>query len=344
MRWGIALLLTTGAALAQPAPPPDVPGALPHIARARELAGKDHLKAVALCDPQGTAKFAQYANSAMNQWFEPTKAFDNIYYIGSEFVGVWVIKTSKGLILIDSMGSTEDARDHLVPGLKKLGLDPAQIKYVLVTHGHWDHYGGAQYLADTFGARIGLSEADWQLMARLQPGSPARLDRTPPHKDMVITDGMNLSLGDTTIALHVTPGHTPGTISAIIPARERGKTYPMSLLGGTAFPVTLEPNANGGGLLANSATVRRLAAISRAAGAVGLLNTHVSVDGSSERLHAAARRQPGQPNPFVIGADVVRRHYAIFDECLQAAIARKRAAPNPVIALESARAAATSDE
>jgi hypothetical protein len=78
----------------------------------------------------------------------------------------------------------EDARDRLVPGIKKLGLDPDQIKYVLVTHGHWDHYGGAQYLADTFGARVGLSEADWQLMARLQPGSPARLDRTALHRQL----------------------------------------------------------------------------------------------------------------------------------------------------------------
>ena len=343
MRWGLALLLlTTGAVLAQPASPPEVPAAIPHVERARQLAGKDLTKPLLLCDPQGNAKVIQSAFSGINQWFEPTRAFDNLFYIGNEFVGVWVIKTSKGLILIDSLGSPEDARDHLVPGLKKLGLDPAQIKYVLPTHGHCDHYGGAQYLADTFGARVGLSEADWQLMARLKPGSPARLDRTPPRKDMVITDGQKLTLGDTSIALYVTPGHTPGTISAIIPAREYGRTYPMSLLGGTAFPVTLEPNENGAGLLANSASVRRLAAISRAAGAVGLLNTHVSVDGSSERLHAAANRKRGQPNPFMIGADVVRRHYAIFDECLQAAIARKRAAP--VTALESRRGAATSAE
>jgi metallo-beta-lactamase class B len=342
MRWGLGLLLlTTGVVLAQPTPPTDVPTAIPHIERARQLARTDLTKSLRLCDAQGTAKFAQNADAAMKQWFEPTRAFDNLFYIGSEFVGVWVVKTSAGLILIDSLGSAEDARDHLVPGLRKLGLDPAQIKYVLPTHGHWDHYGGAQYLADTFGARVGLSEADWQLMARLQPGSPARLDRTPPRKDMVITDGQKLTLGDTTITLYVTPGHSPGTVSSIIPAREGGKIYPMSLLGGTAFPVTLEPNENGGGLLANSASVRRLSALSRAAGAVGLLNTHVSVDGSSERLHAAAARKKGQPNPFVIGPDAVRRHYAIFDECLQAAIARKRAT---VTALESARAPATSDE
>lgn len=328
MRWGsgvFALTVAVTGALAQPAAKPDVPAAAAHVERARQLAGKDLTKLLFLCDPNGTAVIGRTFEESSTQWLDPTRVFDNLSFIGTPFVGVWVIKTSQGLILFDSLGSPEDARDRLVPGLRKLGLDPAQIKYVLVTHGHWDHYGGAQYLRDTFGARVGLSEADWQLMARLQPGSPARLDRTPPTKDLVLTDGQKLTLGDTTVTIYVTPGHSPGTISAIIPAREAGKTFPMSLLGGTAFPVTLEPNENGGGLLLNSRSVRRLAKLSRAAGAVGLLNTHVSVDGSLERIQAAAARKPGQPNPFVIGQDAVRRHYATFDECLQAAIERKRA-------------------
>lgn len=326
MRWAFAILATAAAsvALAQSAPPPDVPAALAHVERARKLAGNDLPKPLELCSGNRSISRSFEENAA--KWVEPTRVFDNIFYVGNLFVGVWVIKTSQGLILIDSLGSVEDARDRLVPGIRKLGLDPAQVKYVLVTHGHWDHYGGAPYLARTFGSRIGLSEADWALMAWLQPGSPARLDRDPPKKDLVVTDGQKLTLGDTTITIYVTPGHSPGTISMIIPAREGGRTYPMSLLGGTAFPVTLEPNQNGGGLLLNSQSVRRLARLSREAGAVGLLNTHISNDGSADRMQALAQRKKGQPHPFVIGADAVRRHYAVFDECLQAAIARSRAA------------------
>ena len=322
----LPLLAVAGLVGAQPVPPADVPAAIPHVERARQLAGKDLTKPLFLCQPNATQIFGATVDAAMKHWYEPTRAFDNLFYVGSEFVGVWIIRTSSGLILIDALGSAAEARDRLVPGLRKLGLDPAQIKYVLVTHGHWDHYGGARYLADTFGARVGLSEADWQLMAKLKLGSPALRDVPPPRKDLVVTDGMKLTLGDTTLTLYVTPGHSPGTISAIIPAREGGRTFPLSLLGGTIFPVTLEPNENGGGLLLNSQSVRRLAAASRAAGAVGLLNTHVSVDGSAERIAAAGARSKGQSNPFVIGRDAVARHYAIFDECLQAAIARRRAA------------------
>jgi metallo-beta-lactamase class B len=325
MRRGL-LVLTAVSAISQAQPTSDPPAVQMLVEHAKQLAGEDLTKPLFLCDPNGPAEFITTVEQTSRQWLEPTKVFDNLYYIGSAFVGVWVVSTSEGLILVDALGSEEDARTRLVPGLQKLGLDPAQIKYVLVTHGHWDHYGGAQYLRDTYGARIGLSEADWQLMARLEPGSPARLDRDPPKKDLVVTDGQKLTLGDTSLTIYVTPGHSPGTISMISPAREGGATYPLSLLGGTIFPVTLEPNGRSGGLLANSQSVERLADLSRRAGTVGLLNTHPTVDGSLERIQAAAVRKSGEPNPFVIGQDAVRRHYAIFDLCLQAAIARKRKA------------------
>jgi len=343
MRWGLGVLLATAASVAlaqsaprsdpgaeaaaaimQEAPPADGPAALAHVNRARRLAGKDLPRPLELCN--GNRSIGRSFQENSRTWLEPTKVFDNLYYVGTLFVGVWIVKTSQGLILIDALGSANDARDRLVPGLRKLGLDPAQIKYVLVTHGHWDHYGGAQYLRDNFGARVGLAEPDWHMMSIMPLDGPMLGNQPPPKKDMVITDGQKLTLGDTTVSLYVTPGHSPGTISAIIPVREGGNIYPLSLLGGTAFPVTLEPNPNGGGLLLNSESVRRLARLSRQAGAVGIINTHISNDGSADRLSALAKRQKGQPNPFVIGADAVRRHYGVFDECLQAAIARRRAA------------------
>ena len=213
----------------------------------------------------------------------------------------------------------------------QLGLDPAQIEYVLPTHGHWDHYGGAQYLHDTFGSRTGLSEADWRLMETLPKDNlefrmPEGIYVPPPARDLMLTDGMKLTLGDTTVTIYVTPGHSPGTISALIPVRDGGRTRVLSLLGGTAFPVTLGPSEHGGGLLANSASVGRLARLSKAAGAVGILNTHIDNDGSYQRMQALAARRPGQPHPFVIGADAVARHYGVFDACLKAMAERRRAA------------------
>ena len=65
-------------------------------------------------------------------------------------------------------------REHLEPGLRSLGMDPADIKYALITHGHWDHYGGARYLQERYGTRIGLSAADWDLLDRAPVGGPER--------------------------------------------------------------------------------------------------------------------------------------------------------------------------
>jgi metallo-beta-lactamase class B len=309
--------------------PPDTPASLIHVARARRLAGADLPKPLALCNAR-RAPGSTYAQTR-NNWLEPTQVFDNLYYVGSQFVGVWILDTGEGLILFDALGSEQEARDHLIPGMRKLGLDPEQIKYVLVTHGHWDHYGGAQYLRDTFGARIGLAEADWRLMRTLPAERPEftmpeGLYVPPPEQDLVLTDGMEIPLGGKHVRIYVTPGHSPGTISALIPVRDSGETRILSLLGGTAFPVTLDPSESGGGLLLNSRSVQRLARLSREAGAVGIINTHINNDGSFERMQALRVRQPGQLHPFVIGADTVARHYGVFDECLKAATARRRSA------------------
>ena len=71
-----------------------------------------------------------------NTVIEPTRVFDNLYFIGMTSQNAWAITTSAGIILIDTMNSTEEARDVLVPSMKKVGLDPAQIKFIVISHGH----------------------------------------------------------------------------------------------------------------------------------------------------------------------------------------------------------------
>jgi metallo-beta-lactamase class B len=308
---------------------PDTAASLAHVEQARRLAGDDLPKPLQLCD-QNRGIGGTYAETR-NNWLEPVRVFDNLYFVGSQFVGVWILDTGAGLILFDALGSTEEARDRLIPGMRKLGLDPAQIKYVLPTHGHWDHYGGAQYLHDTFGSRTAMSEADWREMETLPRDSmqlrmPEGIYVPPPKRDMVLTDGTELTLGETTVTIYVTPGHSPGTISALIPVRDGSRTLILSLLGGTAFPITIEPAEHSAGLLAFSDSVERLARLSKEAGAVGIINTHINNDGSHDRMQALAARQPGQRHPFEIGADAVARHYAVIDACLKAATERRRAA------------------
>jgi len=95
---------------------------------------------------------------------EPTKIFDNFYYFGFNTVGGWALTTSAGIILIDTLNSAEDAEKVIVPSLQKLGLDPTQIKYIIVQHGHADHFGGALYLQDKYNARVVMGAADWEII------------------------------------------------------------------------------------------------------------------------------------------------------------------------------------
>jgi metallo-beta-lactamase class B len=309
---------------------PDPPAAKAHVDRARILAGSDFEHSLFLCDPQGTLTIAQAALQGSDHWLPPTWAFDDLGYVGNEFVGVWVLRTGAGLILFDSGESTAEVQAHILPGLKQLGLDPAAIRFIVVTHGHWDHYGGAKYLQETYGSRIAMSAEDWDLIDRLPPGSierapmfgADRADRPPPRRDMVVHDGDRLTLGGKSVVLYVTPGHTPGTLSALIPVTLRGQPHMLSLLGGTAFPRTLDPTDTMGGLRAFSQSVERLSKLSQNAGADGVINTHIFVDGSLERLAAAHARKAGEGTPFVIGTQAVVRYYAMFDECLKAAAER----------------------
>ena len=163
-------------------------------------------------------------------WYAaPEKIFDNLYYVGSYLHSMWAVTTSEGIILHDSAFDYM-VEDEIVDGLRQLGLDAADIKYVIISHGHSDHYFGAKTLQDRYGARIIMSEADWNLAA-----NDANPSEIKPRKDMVATDGMELTLGDTTVTLYVTPGHTPGTISTLIPLRDGDRWHLGSIWGGNAL-------------------------------------------------------------------------------------------------------------
>ncbi|MGD0676241.1 MAG: MBL fold metallo-hydrolase [Polyangiaceae bacterium] len=328
-----ALACTLGAALGSQADTPpvttapvDTPDAVAHVRAATAIAGSDLTVPLFLCRADSTSVVRQALEAGSTRWVEPTRAFDNLYYVGNEFVGVWALRTSAGLILFDASSSADEAEHHLVPGLVKLGLDPAQIKYVIITHGHWDHFGGAAYLQRKFGARIALGAPDWDLIEKAPPGSLETKDHPIPRHDIAVVDGQRITLGDTTVTLYLTPGHTPGTVSALVPVHEGGQTYTLSLFGSVAFPPSLEPTERTGGLRRYDDSVVRFGDISRRAGTLGILNTHVFAEGALNRLALARSRRPGQPNPFLIGLDATVRYYALLHECLQAAESRPQVA------------------
>ena len=251
---------------------------------------------------------------------EPEQVFDNLYFLGQTEFSVWALKTSAGVILIDSIFDYS-VDDEVVGGMKKLGLDPATIRYVIVSHGHSDHSGGAKYIQDTFDAHVILAAPDWDLLDRSNGSKPKR--------DMVAVDGQKLTLGDTTVTMYNTPGHTLGTLSAIFPVTDHGEKHVVATWGGTAFnwmansePYYTAERPERFWFETYSASARRYKEITARAGADVLISNHTIFDGSKTKLPALARRKPGDPNPYVIGKDGVQRYLTVVDECAQAGLTR----------------------
>src|SRR5579863_9835694 len=90
----------------------------------------------------------------------PVKMFDNLYYVGIDFVCAYVIKTSQGLILVDTLYLPFE--NHTIDSIKELGMDPKDIKYVIISHGHDDHYAGAMAVkAAAPKAHFMMTDADY---------------------------------------------------------------------------------------------------------------------------------------------------------------------------------------
>src|SRR5438034_10704257 len=180
-----------------------------HVTAAMAIAKPDLLQEAAnLCSARGPQRPAVLRQEAglppvPRETLEPARIFDNLYYIGFDTVGAWALTTSQGIIVIDSLNTPEEGEKVLIPGMQKAGLDPKQIKYVIIGHGHFDHFGGTPYLQRAYKPQVLMSGADWDFIA----SSPQR-NRELPVRDVSITDGQTLTLGDTTVTMIHTPGHT----------------------------------------------------------------------------------------------------------------------------------------
>src|SRR5690606_32360572 len=114
-----------------------------------------------ICPAPGTAgSSTEGMFDTERQRMAPAKVFDNLYLLGMKTVTAWALETSEGIILFDAMFHY-NVEETVVESMRRLGLDPADIEYVVVTHAHNDHFGAAKHLQDTYGARIVIGAPDW---------------------------------------------------------------------------------------------------------------------------------------------------------------------------------------
>ncbi len=131
---------------------------------------------------------------------DPFQIFDNLYFVGIGEVGSYVIETSDGLILLDTLWDLDGYTEYLLGNIREVGLDPMDIKYVLILQGHRDHYGGAPALQEIIDAQFGTAEEDQKMIA-------ADFGEYAPRIDFFIEEGDSLTLGDTTLDFELTPDH-----------------------------------------------------------------------------------------------------------------------------------------
>ncbi|MGD1093925.1 MAG: MBL fold metallo-hydrolase [Bryobacteraceae bacterium] len=287
-----------------------------HLIAARNAAGFDFTGTLArLCVAppfvSGVRDAAPGRPPARDTWFiEPAKVFDNLYFVGSKIHSSWALTTSAGIIIIDTL-FTYNSEEEIVGGLKKLGLDPATIKYVIISHAHGDHVGGAKLLQERFGSHIVMGEPDWNSIEKSVNGYP----EGKPKRDIVADDGQKITLGDTSVTIVTTPGHTPGTLSMTFTVKDNGKPLNVAYSGGTAFnfPSTV-PNFD-----IYIRSQRKMAAAAAAANATILMSNHTEFDNAIPKIKMLAARKPGEPHTFDIGKEAVARYFKVTEECAEVA-------------------------
>jgi metallo-beta-lactamase class B len=246
---------------------------------------------------------------------EPFKVFDNVYYVGIQVVGSYLITTNAGLILVDA--TYAETGDLVLDSIRKLGFDPANIKYILITHQHADHFAGAGRIKQVAtGARIGLSQADWEGVERLQSAGQGgnQNNGITLTRDLVIKDGETITLGDTTLKIAVTPGHTPGALAIEVPARANGRTF-RALIPNTGINPSRELT---GPYIASMERLRKMGPWDAVLPVHGFLSLR-EVPLDARELVLAAQPPPAPPktaHPAVVGPDRINQY---FDAMLKVA-------------------------
>lgn len=170
------------------------------------------------------------AMNGKNGYIEPFRMFDNVYYVGDKWVSSYVVETLSGLVLIDSL---DFPYSKWIPeNLRKLGLGDKEITHILVTHGHSDHVGGAEYLQSIFGSKVIMTKKGLELAIEQSGKSKGKNKFLPPKVEAFATDGSSIVIGGTEFKFYITPGHTQGDLSIDFLVKDNNVNYRAFIVGG----------------------------------------------------------------------------------------------------------------
>jgi metallo-beta-lactamase class B len=259
----------------------------------------------------GAAPAARAVPDRATWYAGPYKVFDNLYFIGTKVHSAWALTTSQGIIVIDSLYDYA-IEPEMVEGLTKLGLNPRDVKYMFISHAHGDHDQGAALFQSRYGTKIVMGGPDWDSTLTRPANAPGGV----PKKDISVgPEGTKITLGDTTVDVIFTPGHTPGTISYIFPVKDGRRTLTVAYNGGTAFNFPRATQA-----FANYRDVmKRMGAAVEKSGATVLMTNHTEFDRAYDRVRLAQiPRAAGEKHIYESDAATVRRYFELTETCAEA--------------------------
>lgn len=231
----------------------------------------------------------------------PFQVFDNLYYVGAKWVSAWVLETDQGLIVFDSLYG--ELTDIVIDGIRELGMDPNDIRYLVVTHAHYDHIGGARRMQQEFGAVVLMTEEDWQMTE--EPAIYQEYEK--PIRHLTVTDNGTLNLGRTNLRFFKTPGHTPGVLSTRFTVYDNGFPHNAFMFGGVGL--------NFSGVERTEMYIDSVKRLQDMGDIEVNVPNHEGSGEVFERYELLKDRRDGEPHPFIDP----ERYTAWLDQLLMAA-------------------------
>ncbi len=265
--------------------------------------------------PPNEAAFEQpFGAPSPAQVMPPQHMFDNFWWFGNTGVGAWLITSNDGYILFDTMDNMHEARDIIVGGMRKVGLDPAKIKYVVFGHNHLDHTGGGHYIQSNFHPVAIMGRDDWEIYFRTMeqqasapPGPRTLDDKVPMTRGEDGKDGMTITVGDVTATIYEMTGHTPGSIGMIVPVKYQGKEHPILLVTAATDVHNREAFVGGYEHIWDEGIKAKVE---------GVYQVHPNTNMNLlARTRYVNDHYPPANNPLLYGADRTRRYIEIMRNC-----------------------------
>ena len=213
---------------------------------------------------------------------------------------------SDGLILIDAIWPDESAFNAIVGAIKNAGWNPEMVRKLILTHGHVDHTGCGKWFVEKYNTKTYLSQID-DIFWQEHPTKPDRPETWKDYKiDVYIQDGDSITLGDKTIYVYGTPGHTPGGLSYIFPVTENGEIHMAALWGGTTPPWTKD------GVKQYLQSLDYFIMEAKNKKVDVALSNHTAIDNGLERIEYSRKRMAYMPNIYIIGEDGFEKFCQVF--------------------------------